>query len=300
MNQSIDSEPSQQDNPTPNTPPTQTHSASSPAPPPALTIDDQVLPAVMGNLCVEDAAKKDTFSVPQILTRGFLCTPFLAYAVLLSVSLVTVGWPLAAAGLIFPVGFVMMLFLGLEMVTGGFSIMSIGVLAGRVQLAGLFRNWGWTFLGNLLGGIFFAFLVWFSLTKGGIAEPPALLAKIAQIAEKKVSYAEYGGMGLLAAVGMGILCNWLVSLGPIFAKASRSVPGKIMLLWLPIATFFALGYEHAVVNMFVFPLGILSGANVTISEWWLWNQIPVTVGNILGAAIFNGALWYTTHRVIKK
>jgi len=95
---------------------------------------------------------------------------------------------------------------------------------------------------------------------------------------------------------MGILCNWLVSLGPIFAKASRSVPGKIMLMWLPIATFFALGFEHAIVNMFVFPIGMLSGADVTIGQWWMWNQIPVTLGNILGAMIFNSSLWYYIHR----
>ncbi len=274
-------------------PPTKT---TPPAPAAPLVFDDQILPPIMGKLCEEDAVKKDAFSTMQILTRGFLCTPFLAYAVLLSVTLVTAGWSLAAAGLIFPVGFVMMLFLGLEMVTGGFSIMSIGLFAGRVQIIGLLRNWSWTFIGNLLGGIFFAFLIWFSVTKGGMAEPSALLLKIAKIAEKKISYAEFGSMGLLSAVGMGILCNWLVSLGPVFAKASRSVPGKIMLLWLPIATFFALGFEHAVVNMFVFPLGILAGADVTITDWWIWNQIPVTIGNILGAVIFNGAFWYTTHK----
>ncbi|MXS80891.1 formate/nitrite transporter family protein [Nitrosomonas sp. GH22] len=258
-------------------------------------IIDSVLPVQMGHDLVEDAVKKSKFNVAQILTRGFLCTPFLAYGAALCALLVAQGWPTAAAGLLFPVGYVMLAILGLEMATGSFSVMPMALFAGRIGLGSVVRNWFWTFVANLVGGIFFACLLWFSLTKGGAVEPPGVLTTLAHLAEKKVSYAGYGMNGWIAAVGMGILCNWLVSLGPVFAKGSRSVPGKVMLIWLPIATFFALGFEHAVVNMFVFPIGILSGADVTISEWWLWNQIPVTIGNILGAVIFNSTLWYRTH-----
>lgn len=57
-----------------------------------------------------------------------------------------------------------------------------------------------------------------------------------------------------------------------------------------------MGFEHSVVNMFVFPVGILAGAKVTIVEWWVWNQIPVTIGNVMGAVVFNASLWYYTHR----
>ena len=276
--------------------PTETIPAS-PAPVPQLVANaDQILPPQMLKDIVNDAVTKDKFTVTRTLLSGFLCTPFLAYAVALSVSLVVAGWSLAAAGLIFPVGFVMMVFLGLEMATGSFSVMPMGVFAGLVKWSGLLRNWVWTLVGNLLGGIFFAFLLWFALTKGTAIEPSGILLKLARIAEAKASYENYGINGWFAAVGMGILCNWLVSLGPMFAKASRSVPGKIMLMWLPIATFFALGFEHAIVNMFVFPIGILSGADVTIGQWWIWNQIPVTFGNILGAMIFNSTLWYTIHK----
>ncbi len=258
-------------------------------------IIDSVLPVQMGHDLVADAVKKSKFNVTQILTRGFLCTPFLAYATALCALLVAQGWPTAAAGLLFPVGYIMLAILGLEMATGSFSVMPMALFAGRIGLWSVIRNWSWTFVANLAGGIFFAWLLWFSLTKGGAAEPPGVLTTLAALAEKKASYSGYGMSGWVAAIGMGILCNWLVSLGPVFAKASRSVPGKVMLIWLPIATFFALGFEHAVVNMFVFPVGILSGADVTVSQWWLWNQIPVTIGNILGAVIFNSMLWYRTH-----
>jgi len=272
---------------------------ASPPPGPQIVANaDQILPPLMLKELVADAVKKDKFTVTRTLLSGFLCTPFLAYAVALSVSLVLAGWSLAAAGLIFPVGFVMMVFLGLEMATGSFSVMPMGVFAGMVKWSGLARNWIWTLVGNLFGGVFFAFLLWFALTKGASIEPSGLLVKLAKIAEAKASYENFGINGWFAAIGMGILCNWLVSLGPIFAKASRSVPGKVMLMWLPIATFFALGFEHAIVNMFVFPIGILSGADVTIGQWWMWNQIPVTLGNILGAMIFNSSLWYYIHRTV--
>jgi len=273
-----------------------TNPASPPPGPQIVANADQILPPLMLKELVADAVKKDKFTVTRTLLSGFLCTPFLAYAVALSVSLVVAGWSLAAAGLIFPVGFVMMVFLGLEMATGSFSVMPMGVFAGLVKWSGLARNWIWTLVGNLIGGIFFAFLLWFALTKGASIEPSGILVKLAKIAEAKASYENFGINGWFAAVGMGILCNWLVSLGPIFAKASRSVPGKIMLMWLPIATFFALGFEHAIVNMFVFPIGMLSGADVTIGQWWMWNQIPVTLGNILGAMIFNSSLWYYIHK----
>lgn len=269
---------------------------SAPTPPGDFLFVDAVPPVQMGRELVEDAVKKDTFSSLVILIRGFLCTPFLAYAAALSALLVTQGWPTAAAGLIFPVGYIMLATLGLEMVTGSFSVMPIGMYAGRIKPLRVARNWCWTLAGNLAGGIFFAWLLWFSLTKGGVAAPSGVLTTLAALAEKKIAYGQYGHMGWMAAVGMGVLCNWLVSLAPIMAKASRSVPGKIMLIWLPLSTFFALGFEHTVVNMFVFPIGILSGANVTLYDWWMWNQIPVTLGNVVGGLVFNATLWYFPQR----
>lgn len=79
------------------------------------------------------------------------------------------------------------------------------------------------------------------------------------------------------------------------ALISRSTIGKIVAMWLPITTFFAQGYEHSIVNMFVIPAGKFLGAPIPISTWWLWNQIPVTLGNILGGALLTGMAIYITH-----
>jgi tetratricopeptide (TPR) repeat protein len=112
---------------------------------------------------------------------------------------------------------------------------------------------------------------------------------------------EHGAAGWATSFVKAIACNWLVTTGTVLAFASRSTAGKIAAMWLPIAIFFAHGYEHSVVNMFVIPAGMLLGARVGLSDWWLWNQIPVTLGNILGGAVFTGlALWYTHGRAARK
>lgn len=257
--------------------------------------DDHVSPYQIGRDVASDAAKKAEFNAPQLLVRSFLCTPFLGFAVALTAHLTAQGVPAGVAGLVFPVGYIMLWSLGLEMATGSFSVMSIGVCAGAVRMTALLRNWILTYAGNLAGGIFFAALLWFSLTKGGGQEADGLLAVIGKIAEKKTSYSHYGIAGWFSAIGMGVLCNWLVSLAPIIAKASRNVAGKALLIWLPLATFFSIGFEHAIVNMFVFPLAMIVNPDITFFDWWVWNQIPVTIGNIAGAVIFNSVLWYKSH-----
>jgi len=73
--------------------------------------------------------------------------------------------------------------------------------------------------------------------------------------------------------------------------------GKIAAMWLPILTFFAQGFEHSIVNMFVIPTGMLLHAPVSFGNWWLWNQVPVTIGNILSGSLFTGLALYSTFHV---
>src|SRR5262249_13134165 len=105
-----------------------------------------------------------------------------------------------------------------------------------------------------------------------------------------------GGRGLAVVLSKSLLCNWMVTLGVAMAMTSQSTIGKIAAMWLPIMTFFAQGFEHSVVNMFVIPAGMLLGAHVSVSDWWLWNQLPVTLGNAVGGVVFTGLALYMTHR----
>jgi formate/nitrite transporter FocA (FNT family) len=131
---------------------------------------------------------------------------------------------------------------------------------------------------------------------GHVTDASGVAAKIAAIADAKtLAYAKFGAFGILTAFVKAVLCNWMVCLGVVMAMTSKSTIGKIVGAWLPIFTFFAQGFEHSIVNMFVIPAGILFGAKATIADWWIWNQIPVTIGNFVGGSIFTGFALYLTY-----
>merc|ERR1719243_156328 len=99
------------------------------------------------------------------------------------------------------------------------------------------------------------------------------------------------------AVAKGVLCNWLVCLAVWSAIASNSVAGKILEIFLPISCFVALGFEHSIANMFLIPHGMFNGAAVSWGEMMMNNIVPVTLGNVLGAAVFvAGIYWYAYGR----
>src|SRR5262249_9210093 len=114
--------------------------------------------------------------------------------------------------------------------------------------------------------------------------------------KKTIGYLALGGAGWGTAVVKAVLCNWMVTIGAMLAMVSRSTVGKVVAMWLPILTFFAQGFEHSIVNMFVIPAGMLLHAPVSFGNWWLWSQIPVTLGNILSGALFTGLALYSTYR----
>jgi formate transporter len=82
----------------------------------------------------------------------------------------------------------------------------------------------------------------------------------------------------------------------VLAMTTTSTIGKIATAWMPILIFFAQGFEHSVVNMFIIPTGMMMGAKVSVAQWWVWNQIPVTLGNFVGGFFFTGLAIYMTYR----
>ena len=241
---------------------------------------------------VQTGVAKSRLPVRDLLTRGFLAGAFLGFATTLAVTASLQTKVGLTGALVFPVGFVMIVLLGLELVTGNFALLPPGVREGRVRLGGLLSNWEWVFLGNLLGSIFYALL--FTVTLGPDSEMARQLMAISEA--KTLGYAKLGAHGMTVVVAKAILCNWMVTLGVAMAMTSQSTTGKIVAMWLPILTFFAQGFEHSVVNMFVIPAGMLLGAHISVADWWLWNQIPVTLGNIAGGVIFTGLALHFTHR----
>jgi formate/nitrite transporter FocA (FNT family) len=168
---------------------------------------------------------------------------------------------------------------------------------GATTTRAVLANWAWVFAGNLIGSIVYGALFVIALTNMGTLAPAGVAAAVVKVAEAKtVAYEALGFAGLITVFVKGILCNWLVSLGVVMGLTSNSTAGKIVAIWLPIVTFFAQGYEHTVVNMFVIPTGMMMGAKVSAFEWWAWNQIPVTLGNLVGGLIFTGGALYVTYK----
>jgi len=247
---------------------------------------------------LQAGVKKASLSVKQLLIRGFLAGAFLGYATTLAILAATqTGWGIAGA-LVFPVGFVMIVLLGLELATGNFALIPIAVKDQRTPFNHLLKNWTWVLAGNLIGSVTYAYLYCIVATKMGTIDPetiPALQRTITIAEIKTLEYAKLGLDGTITAFTSAMLCNWMVTLGAVMAFTSTATIGKIAAMWLPIMTFFGLGYEHAIVNMFVIPAGILLGADITIADWWLWNGLPVIAGNLFGGMIFTGFMLYWSY-----
>ncbi|MGH7383672.1 MAG: formate/nitrite transporter family protein [Candidatus Rokuibacteriota bacterium] len=247
--------------------------------------------AVLEEMVLAGTAKA-RLAVTDLLVRGFLAGALLGFATTLAFTASLQTHVGLTGALVFPAGFVMIVLLGLELVTGNFAVLPLALRERRIRLGGLLGNWGLVFAGNLAGSLFYAWL--FTLTLAPDSEMARQLVAVAEA--KTLGYAKLGIHGALVAVAKAVLCNWMVTLGVVMALTSRSTGGKIAAMWLPVLTFFAQGFEHSVVNMFAIPAGMMMGAGVGAGDWWIWNQIPVTVGNIVGGALFTGMALHLTHR----
>jgi formate transporter len=257
---------------------------------------DYVAPKQLVAEMLEAAQKKAALPVRDLMIRGILAGVFLGYATSLVMVVLAQGLPPIVGAILFPVGFVMLVLLGLELATGNFALLPAGLLSRDVSFGELLRNWSWVYLGNLIGSVAYALLFYLAVTNFMTSDGGALGELLRQAAQKKtLGYAALGYKGWMAAMIKGVLCNWMVTLGVVLAFTSRSTLGKVAAMWLPIMTFFAHGYEHSIVNMFVIPAGMFFHAPVSVGKWWWWNQIPVTIGNIVSGAVFTGALLYMTY-----
>ncbi len=258
---------------------------------------DYVKPADVAKAMVETGARKLTLKPADLLIRGILSGAILGVATSLAFNgAFTTGQPLVGA-LIFPVGLISIVLLGLELVTGSFALVPLPWLRGEASGGAVIANWGWVFLGNLIGSVAYGALIAIALTNMGASEPTGVAARIIATAEAKtIGYAAFGFKGMVTVFVKAMLCNWLVCLAVVLAMTTSSTMGKIACAWMPIFIFFAQGFEHSVVNMFIIPTGMMLGAKVTVADWWLWNQIPVTLGNLVGGFFFTGFAIYTTYK----
>ena len=246
-----------------------------------------------------DAGEAKVFmSTRDTVIRAYMAGAILALDAAFAVTITVQTGSALVGSLLFPVGFCMLYLLGFDLLTGVFTLVPLAWIDKRpgVTLRAVLRNWGLVFVGNFAGALTVALMMAVILTFGFSMAPNEVGAQLGTIGTSRtVGYADHGAAGMLTLFLRGVLCNWMVSTGVVAAMMSTSVSGKVIGMWMPILVFFYMGFEHSVVNMFLFPVGIMLGADFTWADYFVWNEIPTVFGNMVGGLLFTGLAIYLTH-----
>ncbi len=216
-----------------------------------------------------------------------------------------IGLQRLVAGCIFPVGLMIIVFVGGELFTGN-CMTVMGVFDGRYKVGKVVKCLVTAWLSNLVGALIVDVLIFYS---GNLDFSSGLLgAYTIKVAVGKTS------ISFLKGITSGVLCNILVCIAILMAMASRDIAGKVLAIFFPIMAFVVGGFEHCVANMFYIPAGMLAATNETYVQkamevygltedaisslslsGFFQNQIPVTIGNILGGMVFVALPCYLVH-----
>ncbi|MFX1276511.1 MAG: formate/nitrite transporter family protein [Promethearchaeota archaeon] len=198
---------------------------------------------------------------------------------------------------VFPIGLIGIIIMGgADLFTGDCMITPMGACTRKVKMNEMFRNWFLALGGNLIGSICWAWIIAFALLYGGLITDAAAVKAIA-IANGKVSAMQTDFIGgFMVMMFKGIVCNLLVNFAIYQAMKSKdNLMAKVFNIWFPIMAFVAVGSEHLIANMFFIPIGIFSGAPITWSQAFIYNFLPVLLGNMIGGYVFMCLnYWFTT------
>ncbi|MDD3622092.1 MAG: formate/nitrite transporter family protein [Methanofollis sp.] len=256
----------------------------------------------------------------NMILRGFMSGAYIAMgAGLATVCSTGVGDAMGAGfgkfilGAVFPVGLIITILTGAELFTGDAMLAPMAAFIHKVSWAGVINLWIWVYIGNLIGSLFYAFLMAYGpLTSwsatGGVATAFGVTA--VNIAAGKVAYTT--GMGYLSLLLKAIGCNWLVNLAILLGICADDAIGKIVGIWFPIMAFVSSGFEHCVANMYFIPAGIMTipylspdqalaigAAKIQGLNWvtmWTNNIILATIGNIIGGLLFVGVIYWVAFK----
>jgi len=257
-----------------------------------------VSPAEFVGKMIDAGESKAMMSTRDTLIRAFMAGAILAIAAAFAVTVTVQTGNALAGAVLFPVGFCLLYLLGFDLLTGVFTLVPLALLDKRrgVTVRSVLRNWGWVFLGNFAGALTVALMMAVVFTYGFSVDPNEVGQRIGEIGHSRtVGYAEHGAAGMLTLFIRGVLCNWMVSTGVVAAMMSTSVSGKVIGMWMPVMLFFYMGFEHSIVNMFLFPSGLMLGGDFSISDYLVWNEIPTVAGNLVGGLTFVGLTLFATH-----
>jgi len=207
-------------------------------------------------------------------------------------------------GAVFPVGLIITVLTGAELFTGDAMLAPMAAFIHKISWAQVLTLWVFVYIGNLIGSMFWAYLMangpFVTWDAAGAATITAFGTRAIAIAGAKVSYV--GMMGMWSAFLKGIGCNYLVNLAILLGICSDDMVGKFFGIWFPIMAFVSSGLEHSVANMYFIPAGIMTSMLTgvpTTATWvnmWTANIVIVTLGNIVGGLFFVGILYWVAFR----
>jgi formate transporter FocA len=275
--------------------------------PPLTPVLDALLPAEMAVKAEQLGVKKAHLSPVSMFVLAVLAGAFIALGALFStvVSAGAGGLPYGVGrllvGLVFSLGLILVIVGGAELFTGN-NLIVMAWASGKVSTRLLLRNWAIVYLGNFVGALATALLVFASgqYTFGqGAVGAAALVTANAK-----------AGLEFWPALVLGILCNALVCLAVWLSFSARTTTDRILAIVPPVAAFVAAGFEHSIANMYFIPLGLLIQAGAPAAFWtaigqtaesyaslswsnFLFNNLlPVTLGNIIGGAVLVGVVYW--------
>ena len=277
--------------------------------------NNYLTPSEIVDYTEETGIKKAGMPVLRTLLLAFLAGVFIALASvgsnIISHDIENIGVAKYLAGLIFPTGLILVVIAGAELFTGN-NLISIAALSGKVKWSKYFWNLIMVWLGNLVGSVFIALLIYLS---GQLNYTDGLLgAYTIKVAALKTS------LSFTEAFASGILCNLLVCLAVWMSYSTKDIAGKALVIFFPIWLFIAYGYEHSVANMYYLTAGLLAKNNpdlvlktgelmsfsaenlnnLTILNAFMDNLVPVTIGNLVGGALFIGALYWWAYKKVSR
>lgn len=232
-----------------------------------------------------------------LLAGAFIAFGAAFFTVVTHGSNMSMGITRLLGGLVFCLGLILVVVAGAELFTGN-NLLVMACVDKKITLKQLLLNWTVVFFGNLCGASGVVLLIY--LSGHWLMGNGAVGAQAVMIANSKVN------LGFMQAFTSGILCNALVCLAVWLCFASHTVTDKILAIIFPITAFVTLGFEHSVANMYFIPAGIVAKTNQKVlkivgdsidlsnlnSVGFIFNLVPVTLGNIMGGSIFVGMIYW--------
>ena len=288
--------------------------------PPQYVTFDAILPAMMAVRAEESGVKRVATDTMTLLVLSVLGGAFIAFGAIFATTVSAGSITITAAdgatafstglpygvvklltGLVFSLGFIMVVIAGAELFTGN-NLIVMAWASGKVTTGALLFSWLVVFIGNFVGAIATAALM-FLTTQYTFGHGAVGLAALSTANGK-------AALAFVPAIALGIMCNALVCLASWMCYSARTTVDRVFTIVFPVSAFVAAGFEHSIANIYFIPMGLFIKAGAPESYWaeigktaadfpaltWgnflIGNLLPVTIGNIIGGSIMVAAVYW--------